>query len=71
MPGADWLGVACTIVSIWLMGRKHLAGPLIAVLGSIAWLVYAAQQEAMSLALVNAVIGALSIRTAYLWYKER
>jgi len=66
----QWAALICTFLSIYLMGRKLLLGPVIGVLGSVFWLVYGLTLNDLALILTNTGIGLLSMRTVWLWYNE-
>lgn len=67
----QWVALGCTFLSIYLMGRKLLLGPAVGAVGALFWTLYGLSLADTALVLTNVGIGLLSLRTLFLWYKDK
>jgi len=60
-----------TLVSVYLLGKKHILGPLLGAFnGFVLWGLYASLIGAWFMLATNIILGALYLRAAYMWSKN-
>jgi nicotinamide riboside transporter PnuC len=68
--GADWLGMAGSVVGLWYLSQRRKLGFFLAALGSLGWLVCSILIESLPGMVANFIYIALNVRGWNAWKKS-
>jgi hypothetical protein len=68
--GTDFLGLALTFTSLFLLGRKRRVGFLIGAFANVAWLAFAFLSESAATVLANVLFGGMNLWAWMRWKRD-
>lgn len=66
----EYLGIALSLASLWLAGRKSIWSPVTGLAATVPWVLFSWEVGAYPVIGFNLVMGALSLRQLLLWMRN-
>lgn len=67
--GVDWLAMATTFISLYLLGRKNRNGFIFGLVANFSWMTFGIMAQSVANVIANILFAGLNIRGFYKWGK--
>ena len=68
--GVDWAAVIFTFFGMWLIGLKHIMGPICMGIASIFWVVLGYMTQSFPMMGANSIFVVMNIWTIWRWTRK-
>jgi len=65
--GMDWIAMVLTMLAIWQIGNKNIAGFYIMMTGNVFWVILGVLTGSVALVIANAIFIGMNIRAIMKW----